>query len=489
MPPIRLDRSMELYREALKVLPAGVSSNARLWRTICPTYVPCSLFISKARGSHIWDADGNEYIDYRMGFGPVILGHSDPRVHERVHAVDEDGLIYALSHELEITVAKKIASMVPCAEMVRFCNSGTEATMHAIRVARAYTGREKIVKFEGMYHGAHDYVLFSTDPAFDRLQGDPRAIPQSLGIPKVIQKLCFVERWNDFERIERLVKRNGDEIAAIITEPIMGNSAAISPREGYLKHLRQLCTDYGILLIFDEVKTGFRVGPGGAQKRYGVIPDLATFAKSMGNGYPVACFAGRREIMDIIGPSKVVHGGTYSGNPVSLAAVNATLDILKDSSVYERLESFGIRLMRGLLEIAEESNTDMLVNGVPEMFQLLFTRQHGVYEYRDLARCDFNKYAALHVELLNHGVMIDEDNMECFFTCAAHSDEDLEQTLSAFERGLSDIQSGALHVPGRPHKAFKSSSGRSNGGPRRHPRTRVRASRAAPMTRRSRADP
>jgi len=449
MSAINLERSMELYREALGVLPVGVSSNARLWRSVCPTYVPCSLFVSRAQGSHIWDVDGNDYIDYRMGFGPVILGHSDPRVHERVHAVDETGLVYALSHELEVTVAKKIVSMVACAEMVRFCTSGTEATMHALRVARAYTGREKIVKFEGMYHGAHDYLLFSTDPAFDRVRGVPRAVPQSLGIPKSIQKLCLVERWNDFDRIEKLVKRKAKEIAAIITEPIMGNSAAIPPREGYLQHLRKLCTDYGILLIFDEVKTGFRVAPGGAQELYGVTPDLATFAKSMGNGYPVACFAGSAEIMDIIGPSKVVHGGTYSGNPVSLAAVDATLDILKDSSFYERLESFGTRLMRGLLEVAEEMKTDMIVNGVPEMFQILFTRHREVREYRDLAKCDLDRYATLHAELLNHGVMIDEDNMECFFTCAAHSDEDLEHTLSAFHQSLADIRAGVLHIPER----------------------------------------
>ena len=447
MSAIRLDRSLELYREALSVLPAGVSSNARVWRTAGSRRMPFSLFVSKARGSHLWDVDGNEYIDYRMGFGPVILGHSDPRVHERVHAMDEQGLVYALSHELEVTVAKKIASMVPCADMVRFANSGTEATMHAIRVARAYTKREAVVKFEGMYHGAHDYLLFSTDPPFDRARGAPKAIPMSAGIPRALQKLCLVERWNDFDRIERLVKAKGDRIAAIITEPIMGNCAAIMPRDGYLKHLRRLASDHGIVLIFDEVKTGFRVAPGGAQARFGVTPDLATFAKSMGNGYPVACFAGSTELMNTIGPSKVVHGGTYSGNPVSLAAVDATLDILKTGEAHAKLESFGSRLMRGLAEVADEEGTRMLVNGVPEMFQILFTRQREVHEYRDLAKCDLAKYAALHVELLNHGVMIDEDNMECFFTCEDHSDEDLERTVEAFHTALADVNAGRVHMP------------------------------------------
>ncbi len=457
MTAINLTRSMELYLEAQSVLPAGVSSNARVWRAVCPTYMPCSIFVSKARGSHLWDVDGNEYIDYRMGFGPVILGHSDPRVHERVHRVDEDGLVYALSHELEIRVAKKITEMVPCAEMVRFCNSGTEATMHSVRVARAYTHRDKIVKFEGMYHGAHDYLLYSVDPPFDEVRGPPRSIPKSAGIPKAIDRLCLVERWNDFDRIERLVRKQGDSIAAIITEPIMGNCAAIMPKDGYLKHLRELCSDHGILLIFDEVKTGFRVGPGGAQERFGVTPDLATFAKSMGNGYPVACFAGSTEIMNIIGPSKVVHGGTYSGNPVSLAAVDATLDILRGTAVYDRLESFGRRLMRGIEEVSEETKVDVLVCGVPEMFQLLFTTQREVHEYRDLAKCDLNRYAGIHVEMMNHGVMIDEDNMECFFTCAAHSDEDLDATMVALHKSLADIKAGILHVPEK-HK--RSSHGR-----------------------------
>ncbi len=321
--------------------------------------------------------------------------------------------------------------------------------MHAIRLARAHTGREIIVKFEGMYHGAHDYLLFSVDPPFDRAKGTPRAIPKSTGIPKAVRKLCLVERWNDFDRIEKLVRRRGDEIAAIITEPIMGNCAAILPRDGYLKHLEELCADHGILLIFDEVKTGFRVGPRGAQGRFGVTPDLATFAKSMGNGYPVACFAGRSDIMDIIGPSKVVHGGTYSGNPISLSAVDATLDILRNPSIFQSLEAFGSRLVRGLHEVAADLKVPMLVNGVPEMFQLLFTRQRQVREYRDLAKCDLNRYASLHVELLNHGVMIDEDNMECWFTCAAHSDEDLEKTLSAFRLALADIRDRIVHAPPR----------------------------------------
>ncbi len=256
---------MALHKEALKVLPAGVSSNARLWRRVCPIYTPCSLFVEKAVGSHIWDVDGNEYVDYRLGYGPVILGHSYPQVHDAVHSVDERGLVYAFSHELEIKVAKQIISLVPSVQMVRFANSGTEATMHAIRVARAYTGKEKIVKFEGHYHGAHDYLLFSTEPEFTDVQGDvpARASPASLGIPTAIRELVIVQRWNDFPGLEETLRKHGDEIAAIITEPVMGNSSAIMPEKGYLEFLRKVCDEYNIVLIFDEVKTGFRLARGG----------------------------------------------------------------------------------------------------------------------------------------------------------------------------------------------------------------------------------
>ncbi len=437
MKQFKVDRSMELYKEALEVLPAGVSSNARLWQKVCPVGMPCALYVDRAEGSHIWDVDGNEYIDYRMGFGPVILGHNYAPIHKIIHEVDEHGLIFALSHEAEIKVAKKIRSMVPCAEMVRFANSGTEATMHALRVARAYTGREKVVKFEGMYHGAHDYLLWNVEPPLEGLEGKPpRPQATSLGIPKALKEFIFVQRFNDFNGIERLFNRKGDEIAAVIMEPVMGNCAAITPKDGYLKHVRDLCQNHGALLIFDEVKTGFRLAKGGAQELYGVVPDMVTLAKSLGNGYPVAAFAGRREIMEIIGPHKVVHGGTYSSNPISMAAAGAALDVLSNDATFRGLRAFGTALMARLEEALEERQVDYVLNGHPTMFQILFTEREEISEYRDLANCDLERFTNLHLALLKEGVMVDEDNTECWFTCLAHSDEDLEATDQAFERTL-----------------------------------------------------
>ncbi len=438
---LKLDNSMALFQEALKVLPAGVSSNARLWQRLCPSYVPCSIYISKAEGSRIWDVDGNEYVDYRLGFGPVILGHSYGPLHEMVHLVDEHGLVFALSHELEITVAKKIKSMVPCAEMVRFANSGTEATMHALRVARAFTGRDKVVKFEGMYHGAHDYLLWSVSPQFEGLRAARGPLPSSQGIPHDLRRLVITQRWNDFQGIERTLAKFGSEIAAVIAEPVMGNCAAIEPQPGYLQHLRKLCDEHGVVLIFDEVKTGFRLAPGGAQELFQVIPDMATFAKSMGNGYPVAAFAGKREIMENIGPEKVVHGGTYASNPISLTAVHFTLDELRKGEVYHHLEQYGRRLMKGLDDILQDRRLPHLILGYPAMFQVLFTEAETIREYRDMERCDMDLYARLHREMLPRGIMIDEDNEEVWFTCYAHSDGDLDRTLSAFDSALGEIQS------------------------------------------------
>ncbi len=428
-------KSLSLYKEALKVLPAGVGSNARLWRSgVCPPGLPCSIFISHAQGSHIWDVDGNEYIDYRLGYGPVILGHNYPAVSNRVHKAESLGAVYAAGHELEIKVAKKICSLVPCAEMLRFSSTGTEATMHAIRIARAATKRDKIIKFEGNFHGTHDYTLWSTEPPFNWPERDhnQRPHPQSWGIPKVIKKTVLVERWNDFSAIEKTVKENADQVAAIITEPIMGNAGAIMPLPGYLKHLRELCNKYGILLIFDEVKTGFRVDLGGAQKLFRVTPDLATIAKAMGNGYPVSAIVGKKEYMELIGPGKVSHGGTYSSNPVSLAAVDATLDELKRKRVIAHVRKTGTILIKGLHQVLEDQHVPHLINGVPSMFQIAFTEHEQIREWRDLRFCELKLYPELHVELLKHGVITDADIEEPLFLSFSHSKEDIEKTIEAY---------------------------------------------------------
>ncbi|QQG39493.1 MAG: aspartate aminotransferase family protein [Candidatus Aenigmatarchaeota archaeon] len=431
------DRSYALYQRALEHIPFGVSSNARLWRTVCPTYMPCSIFIDHARGSHIWDVDNNEYVDYRLGYGPVILGHAYKPVNDAVMKASLRGEVYALANELEITLAELMCKLVPCAEQVRFANSGTEATMTAIRIARAFTKKDKILKFEGHYHGAHDYVLFSTDTPFEKLQPTAQPIEASDGIPSSIRELVLVERWNDFVGVETAVREHHKELAAIILEPIMGNAAVIPPAAGFLKHLRELCDKYNIVLIFDEVKTGFRITHGGAQQLFKVTPDLATYSKSLGNGYPVAAIAGKADTMGVVGPMKVAHGGTYSANPISLTAAITTLNILRKHPVHDRIKAYGSKLMKGIGRVFKDRDISCEVQGFPQMFQFMFTDE-SVTEYRDLQRVDQELYARFHYELLRRGVMVDEDNEEPMFVCYSHAPADLKHTLWAVEDAIED---------------------------------------------------
>lgn len=432
-----LDKSLKLYKEALKIIPAGVGSNARLWKLNCPIFSPCTMFIKKALGSHIWDVDGNKYIDYRLGYGPVILGHSYKKIHDVVHKADERGLVYAADNELIIDVAKLIKKFVPSVEMVRFANSGTEATMAAIRVAKAFTKKDKIIKFEGHYHGWHDAVTFSVKPGYTCAR---RSIPASLGIPKEFSKYTLAAcEWNNFDNIEKTVKENHKDVAAIITEPVMGNAAAIPPKEGYLQHLRELCDSYNIVLIFDEVKTGFRLAKGGAQHLFKVKPDLSTFAKSLGNGYPIAAFGGRKDAMELIGPGKVMHGGTYSANPISLIAAKTTLNELRNNNIWHHLYDYGKKLMSGMDEILSSHNIPHIVHGFPTMFQFLFTKKSEITNYRDLRFCDIAKFAKLQYALLKRGIMLDEDNEESIYLSYSHSSDDLNNTLNAFDAAIGEI--------------------------------------------------
>lgn len=430
---------MELHQQALEIIPAGVSSNARLWHspTSCTPEHPCTLYARSASGARITDVDGNEYIDYRMGFGPVILGHGHRGNHDAVHRDDEAGLVFALPHEQEARVARLIREMMPAAEFVRFANSGTEATMTAIRIARAMTGRDKILKFERCFHGAHDYVLFSTDP--DPLSSgppdSPRPVPASQGIPKILSDLVVVQRFNQTELIDRMLDQWGEEIAGIIVEPVMGNAGTIPPEADFLPFLRKSADEHGIVLIFDEVKTGFRIGPGGAQEHYRVRPDITTLAKSMGNGYPVAAIVGRRKVMESVGPGRVVHGGTYSGNRISLTATEATLRFLRSEQCFDHLERFGRSLMRGIDDLLRDRHVPHVVQGHPAMFSWL-PSDRPVREYRDLQRVDNNVFQRIQTELLPLGVMQDEDFGEPIFTSRAHGPPELEETLSTFDSAL-----------------------------------------------------
>ncbi len=433
----KLKRSTELFSQALKVMPGGASSNARLWQSsqLCPIYTPCTIFAKRATGSHIYDVDGNKYIDYRLGFGPVILGHSYPAVVSAVHEAERRGTVYGLDNELELEVSKSIIEMVPSAEMVRYSVTGTEAVMHAVRLARAYTKKNVIVKFEGHYHGGFDYLLYSTEPPYETKK---RPYKQSLGIPREIDRLVHVETFNNFVSIEGYLKRNHRDVAAVILEPIMGNAAGIMPKPGYLKFLRELCDRYDVLLIFDEVKTGFRVSRGGAQELFNVKPHLTTLAKSLSNGYPISAITGEEEIMQMFGPGphKVTQGGTYASNPQALTAANATLKILRNRSVYARLNRYGKALMKGMMGIFEKHGVSACMLGHPNMFQYVLTNnKREIHNYRELKTEYGNDlYSKIQYWLLTKGVMLDEDSQECWYTCLSHIEQkDLMPTFEALD--------------------------------------------------------
>jgi len=437
----KFKKSQELFLEDLKYLPAGTTSNARLWHNVCPTDIPCAIFAKKAKGAYIWDVDNNKYIDYRLAFGPIILGHAYPKVLQAVHKAEPNGELFALGNELEIKVAKKINKIIKCAEMMRYANSGTEATMTAIRIARAYTKKNKILKFEGHYHGHHNDVLFSLSKHINSNKGK-KPISASLGIPKETNKLIYIEEWNDFDNVEKTIKKHHNEIACIICEPVAGNSYVIPPEPGFLKHLRELCNNYNVALIFDEVKTGFRLSLGGAQEIYNIVPDLASFAKALGNGYPIALIAGKKEFMELVGPGQdhVLHGGTYSGNPISLTAANIVLDELQRKEVFDALNKYGRRLIKGIKEIYEKNDVNAVVQGFPTMFQSIFTKEDKITNCRDSKKSDANFFALLQGELLRNGIMLDEDNEEPMYISYSHKQNELNKTLQVFEYAVKKVK-------------------------------------------------
>jgi glutamate-1-semialdehyde 2,1-aminomutase len=429
-----LEKSNKLYNEATSLMPAGVTSNFRAWEH--------PVIAKKTYKGHIVDVDGNDYVDYRLGFGPVILGHGYEKVTKRVRDVLSQGNVCSLTSELEISVAKKMKKMCPCVDLLRFVNSGADSTMHALRVARAYTGKNKIIKFEGHYHGMYDYMLFSTYPPLDAIgmKSDPIKIPATSGIPSSISDLVIVVPWNDFDMIEKVATRNADDVAAIITEPVMGNMGSLMPRDGYLQHLQEVAENNDIVLIFDEVKTGFRIANGGAQEFFNIKPDLACYAKSMGNGFPVGAFGGKEEIMELIGPGKVAHGGTYIGNAVSMAAADATLAELMNNPIIAQINEYGNDLMKGLSTILEDAHIPHTMQGFPGMFGVFFTEQDSIRDLRDVKHCDLQIYSELQQAMLEENIMLDDDNREPLFICYEHTPEDLENTLKAFEVAVKGLK-------------------------------------------------
>lgn len=427
------EKSIQLQRRAFKSMPLGVNSNFRYWGEGKTPYV------DHAKGAYLWDVDGNKYIDYRMAFGPIILGHAYDEVDEFVAGEIKKGLLTAMTYELEVALMEKIVEMCPAVDIARLACSGTEATMHAIRVARAFTGREIIIKFEGNYHGFHDYTLWSTY-APDEVYGNERSpipIPSSSGIPRSINELIITLPFNDFDGLDRILKTRGHQVAALITEPCQGNCGAIEPQPGFLRFIREKCDEYGIVFILDEVKTGFRIANGGAQEFYNIRPDLATYAKSLGNGYPIAAFGGRKDIMRIIGHG-VAQGGTYTNNKPGVAGAYATLSILKNKPILSTIEARGRRLMTGLKSIFETAGLKVVFSGHPAMFSFTFDVD-AVTNSRNWSRGDEHLYLKLVDAAIEKGVMPDHDPREPWFLCYSHSDEDIDETVNVYSEIVKNI--------------------------------------------------
>lgn len=419
-------KSARLFGHAQRLLPGGVSSPVR-------AFSPYPVYIESAKGCMLRDVDGNEYIDYCMGFGPMILGHARREVVDALKFQAEMGVLYGAPIESEVEMAELISSHYPGMEMMRFVSSGTEATMHALRLARGATGRKKIIKVEGAFHGAHDSVLVRAGSG-----ATTHSAPNSLGVLSEVAANTLLVPYNDLNAVERVLSTHRDEVAALIAEPVMGNIGPILPHEGYLQRLRELCDRHGALLIFDEVITGFRLAMGGAQQYYGVKADITTLGKIAGGGMPIGIFGGLRETMSRISPlGKVYQAGTYGGNPMSLAAGLATLRVLEREG-HEGLASAGEIMRRGLEAICADGYMGCRVQGIGSMFQLFFTSAE-VRDYSSALRCDGDQFMRLFHALLDEGVYLPPSQWETCFLSTAHDQGAVRKTLSAFEAALSKV--------------------------------------------------
>jgi glutamate-1-semialdehyde 2,1-aminomutase len=424
-----LTQSNKHFRKANRKLPLGVASNFRYWGD------DKTIYASRGKGARIWDLDGNEYIDYRLGYGPAILGYADPRVDEAAREGMEVGGVFALATEMEYEVASRVSRMVPAAELVRFSNSGTEAVMAAMRIARSYTGKDGHLVMEGGYHGVFNEVLWYTDvEEWTPQDGEPEILPFGEGVPAIVKPLFHSVPLNDANALEDMLKKHHQDIGAFLIEPIMGNCCSLTATREYMQDARALCDRYGVLLIIDEVKTGFRVARGGVQELLGVKADLCTFAKAMANGYPISVVAGREDVMREVG-ERVVHGGTFTGHSVSLAAANRTLQILEETDALAAIERYGRDLQAGLRKILSARGIAHCFTGHPSMTGLFFS-ETPPRDYRDWVNTDYEFYDALAPELHEFGVLVEPDSREPWFMCEAHDVKCLEETLDKFERAV-----------------------------------------------------
>jgi glutamate-1-semialdehyde 2,1-aminomutase len=418
-------RSNELFEESKKYLVGGVNSPVRAMK-------PYPFFTKRGEGCRIFDEDDHSYIDYCLAYGPLILGHAYPKVVEAVKAQIEDGSAYGTPTELELNFAKKVTDAVPAAEMLRFVNTGTEATMGAIRLARGYTRKNKIIKIEGAFHGAHDYVLVKAGSG-----ATTHGMPTSAGVPEDTTKNTIIVPFNDEAAVENALKDN--DMACIILEPIIGNAGCIMPKDGYLKFLREATSDKGVLLIFDEVITGFRLAYGGAQEYYSVMPDITTLGKILGGGLPIGAIVSSREVMENMAPlGKVYQAGTFNGNPLSMAAGYAALTELEDGRVYKKVNALGDRMRKGLTDVTADLGIDTRIYGIASMFQMYLTDE-DVKDYQTALRADKDLFLKLQQELLKRGVFFPPSQYECNFISYAHGEDEIDDTLSAVEDSLKAV--------------------------------------------------
>jgi len=431
----KLARSREIYKRVSQLVPGGTHSNIRFLQ-------PHPIWFARAKGSKIWDVDGNEYIDCVINMAALILGHCDERVTEAAKKEIETGLTCGVETELNVKVAEKIREMIPCAESVKFSNSGTEAVMKAMMIARGYTGKQKIMKLEGAYNGWHDSVAISHKPDLKKAgpRTKPRSVPENLGILRDAAKATIVMPFNDLEAAEKLIKKNRQELAAVILEPIMFNIGCACPEKGYLNALKEITSDNDVLLIFDEVISGFRVAPGGAQEYYGVTPELATFAKAIANGYPMSAVAGRADVMRVTEPGGIVGwAGTYNSSQVCLAASLATLEILKDGRIQSRLNEECAKLGKRFAEMAMEDHVSARLQGLGGQFQVYFTNEE-VKDYRTAARSDAKRFKIFQEEMLREGIYMLPIPLFHHGLIAAHSQEDIERILNAMRVALRKVR-------------------------------------------------
>ncbi|WP_341501973.1 glutamate-1-semialdehyde 2,1-aminomutase [Gallaecimonas sp. GXIMD4217] len=421
-----MSRSDELFAKARRRIPGGVNSPVRAFNGVGGT----PLFIEHAEGARIYDADGKAYIDYVGSWGPMILGHNHPAIKEAVIKAAEKGLSFGAPTELEVAMAEKVCELVPSMEMVRMVNSGTEATMSAIRLARGFTGKDKILKFEGNYHGHADTLLVKAGSGMLTM-----GVPTSPGVPGDFAKHTLTVAYNKLDEVKQVFEEVGDDIAAIILEPVAGNMNCVPPVPGFLEGLRAICDQYGAVLIFDEVMTGFRVALGGAQAHYGVKPDLTTLGKVIGGGMPVGAFGGKREIMEHLAPTGPVYqAGTLSGNPVAMAAGLAALEALSAEGNEAQLAAKTEKLITGLKAAADEAGIPMAINHAGGMFGYFFTDQDSISTFEQVQQCDIERFKRFFHLMLEEGVYLAPSAFEAGFLSLAHTDQDIDATLEAARR-------------------------------------------------------